>query len=89
MFAQSYFSAKKIFGISSYDAIKLVEEDKNIKFEEVVNVDNIYGNVLLNEKTISTKLISILEEDCKVKFVRTLVKLFNIEPKEVYSLTII
>lgn len=86
MFAQSYFSSKKLFGVNSNDAIKMVKEEKGYDFEEIVNSDNIYGNVLTIEKIKTVKIISILEEERTVEFMRTETKLSNIEPKEIFSL---
>jgi tRNA(His) guanylyltransferase len=86
MFAQNYFSQKKLHKLSSNDAIKLVLDEKKIDFYEVVDADIRIGSVIINEKEKITKDIKIKGIPETVEYNINTQKFVNLCPSDVLKL---
>jgi tRNA(His) guanylyltransferase len=86
MFAQSYFSPKRLNKISSKQAVQLVLTEKNIDFYKVVSEETRLGTVIVTEKNECKKEVVIKGELCTVEYTRTKPKMLNLSSESVLDL---
>jgi tRNA(His) guanylyltransferase len=88
MFAQSYFSAKKLHKLSSRQAIELVKSEKDIDYYQVISGDNRVGCVVYSEKIPYVKEIVVKGEIKQIEYTRNIPQLVNLSSGEVLDLIV-
>jgi len=86
MFAQNYFSHKKLYKISSINAIKMVLDEFNIDYNKVVQPNISYGTVITKENIECEKEIIINKEKKIIKYNKNIPKENNILPEDIFNL---
>jgi hypothetical protein len=86
MFAQSYFSQKKLHKLSSSQAVQLVLEKIGIDFYQTVSPDIRLGSILTKKLVDCKKEINIKGEVQTINFQRNFTQVANLSPVEVLGL---
>jgi tRNA(His) guanylyltransferase len=85
MFAQSYFSAKRLHKLSSKKAIELVLSELNIDFYRVVSPETRVGTVIVTEEIECVKDVSIKGTFQTIRYTRTIPRMLNLSAFEVLN----
>ena len=88
MFAQSYFSPKRLHKLSSKQAVELVQSELNIDFYQVVSPETRVGTVIITEEIDCEKDVSIKGEFQTIKYTRNIPKMLNLAATEVLDLVL-